>query len=441
MELKASEVAYVVGGDFLGEDKYISGFCINSKEIREGQVFVAIKGQKHDGHDFLKEAFQKGAVGTLVEKNVHVPNGKFAIRVKSSLEALRNLASWKRKRFKGKVVGIAGSAGKTTTKEMTAFLLSKVGRVCKTPRNFNSQITVPLSLCNFSTEADFWVVEMGASQKGDVKRLVEVVKPQVRAITAIGEEHLETFGCLDDVVLGNGEILYDMKEDEFGIYPDYVAHCYSCDRYITFGERSRFRAEEVKLDHTGVHFRVDGVHIFVPIPSLAVVENALCSLAILEALGIDWKVLCKELREFHPVEGRFKVIKRNNITIIDDTYNANPPSMKKALQTLSHFGGIKVAVLGDMLELGKNSELYHREIGRFCVEMGMDYSIFYGEHMRHAYEECRSLGGNCFYFTKKGDVMAFLGNLLKDREEKTLLFKGSRGMRMEEFIEGLTRVL
>ncbi len=436
--MRASQIAQIIGGELKGSDTEVEGFCINSKEIRQGQVFVAIKGQRHDGHDYVGEAFERGAVGALVERDVEPPEGKLTIRVESTLEGLRRLALWKREGFKGKVIGIAGSAGKTTTKEMVAFLLSKVGKVCKTPKNFNSQITVPLSLCNFSLDADFWVVEMGASQKGDVKRLVEVVKPHVRVITAIGEEHLETFGCLDDVVAGNGEILSDMGPSDVGIYPSYVSHCYSCERHITFGEGSSLHAEDVRLDWDGVRFRVDTVEVFIPVPSLAVVENALCSFAVLKALGIDWRELSKELGNFQPVEGRFKVIRGKHLTIIDDAYNANPPSVRKALQTLSRFKGQRIAVLGDMLELGKDSELYHREVGSICARLGIDYAVFYGKQMIEAYRECLSLGGRCAHFEDKEELLFFLKALLSEGVDKVVLFKGSRGMRMEELVQYLT---
>ncbi len=435
--MKASEISRIIGGEFKGSDATAEGFCINSKEVKEGQIFVAIKGKKHDGHDHVGEAFERGAVGCLVERDVELPKGRFAIRVGSTLEGLRKLALWKRESFKGKVIGIAGSAGKTTTKEMVAFLLSKVGKVCKTPRNFNSQVTVPLSICNFSQDADFWVVEMGASQRGDVKRLVQVVKPHVRVITAIGEEHLETFGCLDDVVVGNGEILLDMGSSDVGVYPSYVSNCYACNRHITFGEDSPFRAEDIRLERGGVRFRVSGVDVFIPVPSLAVVENTLCSFAVLEALGINWRELSKELRSFHPPEGRFRVIRYGHLTIVDDTYNANPLSVRKALETLSHFKGRKVAVLGDMLELGKDSELYHREVGEKCVQLGIDYAVFYGREMVHAFRECLSFGGRCVHFEDKGELLDFLKTLLADTEEKVVLFKGSRGMRMEELIKDL----
>ncbi len=432
--MTTSELAELVYAKHFGKPASFNGFSIDSRSVQEGQLFVAIKGKVHDGHDYALQAIKKGAVGVICERELELPKDTPQILVENSLEALRRFASWKRENYKGKVVAIAGSAGKTTTKELTAFLLSKVGKVCKTPRNYNSQIGVPLSIANFEEDCDFWVVEMGASQKGDVKRLVELVKPHIRAITAIGEEHLETFGCLDDVVLGNGEVFYQMREEDRGICPTYVSRCYHIPRKLVFGD-GRFKAEDVTLSEEGVSFKMDGVQVFIPVPSLAIVENALCAFVILEALGIDWKGLCEHLADFHPVEGRFRILRKGKTILIDDTYNANPPSVRMALRSLSFFNDKKIAVLGDMLELGADSEKYHREVGRLCVELGIDACLFFGENMRYAYEECKKLKAECFFFESHEQILYWL---LKNVYEKAvILLKGSRGMSMEKLVEGM----
>ncbi len=409
---------------------------IDSRQVQEGDLFVAIKGSRHDGHDFVDEAFLRGAYGVLVEREVKVPEGRFAIVVKgNTLSALRMLALGKREAFDGKVIAVAGSAGKTTTKEMIAFLLSKVGKVCKTPKNLNSQIGVPLSVANFDTDCQFWVVELGASQKGDVAKLVDLVKPHIRVITAIGEEHLETFGCLDDVVMGNGEVFKDMAQDHFGICPHYVSHCYEIPNKITFGEGSDLFAEDVRISKGGVYFRVKGEEVFIPIPSLGVVENALCSFAVLESLGFNWKNFKDYLKDFHPVEGRFKTYQLGKWFVIDDSYNANPLSVKKALQTLSRFEGFKIAVLGDMLELGEHSPKYHREVGRLCYQIGIDLCLFYGDHTKFAWEECVSMGCKAQHFTDIGSLVKHLEEFLDT--EAIVLLKASRGMQLERILEEL----
>ncbi len=428
------ELAKLLEAKHLGKPAPFSGFSIDSRSVQRGQIFVAIRGRVHDGHDFAMEAIKKGAVGVVCERRLEISGDVPQLIVEDSVEALRRFASWRRENFKGKVIAIAGSAGKTTTKELTAFLLSKVGKVCKTPRNYNSQIGVPFSIANFEEDCPFWVVEMGASQKGDVKKLVQLVKPHVRAITAIGEEHLETFGCLDDVVLGNGEIFYQMGQEDCGICPAYVSHCYQIPRKLIFGE-GRLKAEEIELSEEGVSFKVDGVRVFIPVPSLAVVENALCAFAILEALGLDCKDFYKDLADFSPVEGRFRLLKVGELTLIDDTYNANPPSVRMALRSLSLFRGQKVAVLGDMLELGEDSERYHREVGRLCVEFSIDLCLFFGNAMKHAYETCKELGGRCLFFKAYEELLQWL--LEHANKEAVILFKGSRSMKMEKLVEGM----
>ncbi|MCX8164625.1 MAG: UDP-N-acetylmuramoyl-tripeptide--D-alanyl-D-alanine ligase [Aquificaceae bacterium] len=426
------ELANLLGAKHIGQSKFFKGFSIDSRETKKGQVFVALKGKVHDGHDFAQEAVGRGAVAIICERPLKLSGDIPQLLVEDTHQALRRFASFCRERFKGKVIAVAGSAGKTTTKELIALLLSKVGNVQKTPRNLNSQVGVPISIANFEEGGDYWVVEMGASQKGDVKNLVELVKPNVRAITAIGEEHLETFGCLDDVVLGNGEIFHQIAEEDWGICPNYVSHCYQISRKLTFGGED-FNAEDVSLSLEGVRFRLKGCLISAPIPSLALVENILCAFRVLEALGLDWRELKECLRDFHPVEGRFRVLKKGELIIIDDTYNANPPSVRMALKSLSLFDGYRVAVLGDMLELGENSELYHREVGRMCIDLGLELCIFYGSYMKYAYEECLNAGIRCLFFEDPEQLTIFLMGLKK----AVILFKGSRGMRMEKMVEGV----
>ncbi|MEJ5338567.1 MAG: UDP-N-acetylmuramoyl-tripeptide--D-alanyl-D-alanine ligase [Aquificaceae bacterium] len=427
------ELAELLRAQHSGKPLPFSGFSIDSRSVQKGQVFVAIRGKTHDGHDFALDALKRGAVGVICERRLELPTGAPQILVENSLEALRSFARWRRENFRGKVIAIAGSAGKTTTKELTAYLLSKVGKVCRTPRNYNSQVGVPLSVANFEEGCHFWVVEIGASQKGDVRRLVELVRPHIRAITAIGEEHLETFGCLDDVVLGNGEVFHQMEEEDWGVCPSSVSHCYSIHKKLVFGE-GEFRAENINLSEEGISFRVYGVDVFIPVPSLALIENSLCAFAILRTLDIDWKDLVHYLADFHPVEGRFRILRKGKVVLVDDTYNANPPSVRMALKSLSLFRTRRIAVLGDMLELGKDSEHYHRETGRLCAELGIDVCLFLGEHMKHAYELCKELGGRCYHFKAPEELLDWL--LRNVSGKAVILFKGSRGMNMERLVEG-----
>lgn len=431
-ELSARELASICEGILYGESATFSGFCIDSREVKEGNVFVALKGSRHDGHDFAQEAFSRGAVGAIVQRGIKVPKGKFYVLVDDTLEALRRIALYRRRLFTGRVIGVAGSAGKTTTKEMIAFLLSKIGKVCKTPKNYNSQIGLPFSIANFEEDCQFWVVEMGASQKGDVKNLIKLAKPHVRVITAIGEEHLETFGCLDDVILGNGEIFEDMQEEDVAVLPKYVSHCYELKNVITFGEGGDLQATNIKLSKEGITFQVEDVSLSLRVPSLAILENALCSLGVLKALGYNWKELSHHLAEFCPAPQRFHLIRKGSFLIIDDTYNANPPSVRKALLSLSLFDGHRIAILGDMLELGPMSEAYHREVGKLCAELGIDACIFYGTHMRFAYEECLKHSASCYHSSSKEEVLRYLSSLI--REGSVILVKGSRGMKMEELL-------
>lgn len=438
--MRAEDLRKIVGGRLLGDpDLEVSRFSIDSRRIKGGEVFVALKGERHDGHDFVLEALNKGAVGAIVEREVPLQEGKFLLVVDSSLEALRKIARYKRSTFEGKVIGVAGSVGKTTTKELIYHLLSTVAQSYRSEGNLNSQIGLPLVLANLPKECEFAVFELGASQRGDVLSLTELSEPKVRVITALGEEHLETFGTLKDVVEGNGEIFSGFDEVSFGVIPDYASKFYKLppNRTLTFGDRGDLRAERIRLSLRGVEFNYCGEEFSVKVLSKGIVDNVLASFGVLKALGLEPLEFKSTLNSFKAPPGRMNLLDVGDFYLVDDTYNANPPSVRNALKTLSvlESNSKKVAVLGDMLELGKKSPDLHREIGAFAKEIGVDFCIFYGKEMAYAYEEFVRRGGKGVHLENKNDVLKEVLKWTKDKN--IILLKGSRGMRMEDVIEGI----
>ncbi len=443
LALDARLIARAVKGRLLGNNLPVKGVSIDSRKVKEGELFVALIGQRFNAHEFVKDAFRAGAVGALVSQEVELPRGRFLIKVDDTLRALRELGKFQRSRFKGTVVGVAGSAGKTTTKEMIYHLLSEVGYSYRSPGNLNSQIGLPLVLSNMPTDAEFAVLELGASKRGEVANLTKLARPKVRVITAIGEEHLETFGSLEDVIEGNGEIFTDFGEKDLAVLPYRLKDRFNLpkSRVITFGEGGEFEAKGVRLTEEGVRFFCRGEEFEIPLLSLSAVENALAAFGVLKALGYNPAEFRERLRSFRGVEGRMQVIKRGGIVIIDDTYNANPPSVRNALRTLASLSsrGKKIAVLGDMLELGESSPELHREVGRLVAELNLDTVLFYGKEMRYAYEEAVKLGINCFHFNKSCDITNFV---LKEKGAgNIILFKGSRGVRMELVLQEVVESL
>ena len=437
--MRAGDLASVTQGRLLGDPNIeVGGFSIDSRRIGEGEVFIALKGERCDGHDFIQDAFGKGVAGTISEREVMPPPGRFVLKVSSTLEALRRIAEHKRRCFKGKVVGVAGSVGKTTTKDLIHHLLSFVAPTFKSEGNLNSQIGLPLVLSNLDMKAEFAVLELGASRRGDVLSLTRLARPSVRVITALGEEHLETFGTLEDVIAGNGEIFHDFSDEDWAVLPAYARDYYElpADRVVAFGEGD-LKPQRAELTVEGTAFYLWDERFVVPILGLGAVDNVLAAFAVLKVLGMDPRDFRERLEEFRPPEGRMNVLRFDDFYLVDDTYNANPPSVKNAVRTLASLktGSKKVVVLGDMLELGEKSGELHAEIGAFIKDMGIDFAIFYGKETHHSYREFVRRGGQGIFLTDKDDVFEEMLKWLRDKN--IILLKGSRGMRMETLIEGV----
>jgi len=442
--MKAQDLAQIAGGRLTGEpNAEVSGFSTDSRLVKTGQVFVALKGRRHDGHDFIPDAFRRGAAGVISAQDIPPPPGRFVLKVNSPLEALRKIAARRRESFGGTVIGVTGSVGKTTTKELISYLLSLIAPTYRSEGNLNSQIGLPLVLSNMNTGARYAVVELGASRRGDIQNLTEIARPEIRVLTAVGEEHLETFGSLREIIRGNGEIFHRFGERDRAVIPFSLRKHYRLppDRTLTFGGGGDLRADLVRFSLDGTTFRFAGEDFLLPVLSRGVVENALASFCVLRFLGYDPRELREELRGFRAPPGRMNLLRFENFYLIDDTYNANPPSVRNALETLRALPAPskRILVLGDMLELGRESERLHREVGAFMVESGLDFAIFYGNEVRYAFEEFRRRGGKGVFTREKEDA---LEEMLKwTEDENIILLKGSRGMRMETLVEKVRELI
>jgi len=435
--MKAIDLARILKGSLEGNpEAEFSGFSIDSRNVREGDVFVALKGERHDGHNFIWDAFYRGAVGAVSEKDVSVPDGKFVIKVGSCLEALRDIARFRRKNFKGTVIGVAGSVGKTTTKELIHHLLSCVTPSYKSEGNLNSQIGLPLVMANMPLNVDYAVLEIGASRRGDVLNLTKIAEPRIRVITAIGEEHLETFGSVEDVVYGNGEIFYHFGKEDWAVLPASVSKYYQLPegRRITFGKDGDIKADHIRLSLEGVEFESFGERFSLPVLSVGIVENVLASFGVLRSLSYDPRDFRTALSGFKSPKGRMNILNFGDFYVIDDTYNANPPSVRNAIDTLHNLktDSRKVVVLGDMLELGEESIKLHSQIGSYLKEKEVDYAIFYGDHMFYACKEFVRRGGRGVFLRSKDAVFEEMLKWMRDKN--IILLKGSRGMKMETLL-------
>ena len=412
----------------------IKKFKIDSRQIEKGDFFVPIKGSRYDGHQFIKDAVKKGAVGFFTQRKDPHPA---SLHVKNTLEALTTVGKHKRRKLSF-AVGITGTSGKTTTKELLDFVLSEYFRTYSTPGNLNNEIGHPLTLANIPEGTQAGIFELGAGKIGDISYLVSISKPEIRILTSVGHGHTEKFGSLENVIKGKGEIF---EGGDVGILPSGIKSFYKHKNVITFGsdEGSDIRILSANINDKGtegiIQIGKKSYRVELPVFNMAVFNNLGAVFGVLHYLGIDPEKAVEKLRLFQLPEGRGKVITCKNLTIIDDTYNANPLSVENAVRTLSMIKGKKIIVLGDMLELGKYSIQKHKEVGKIIQNSPIDAAIFYGDQMRYAYEV---LAGKkeVYYFTEKKDIADLISSL---KEKTTIWIKGSRGMKMEQIIHQIVQ--
>ena len=428
----------------------------DTRTLEPGCLFVALKGERFDGHAFLAEAAKKGAGGALVAQAAPIPalpEGFALFEVADTLGALGALARFHRLRFKGKVVAVGGSNGKTTTKELVGAVLAAHGPSLKTEGNLNNEIGVPLTLFKLEPQQKTAVIEMGMNHPGEMARLTEIVQPDVALLTVIQPEHLEGLGSLEGVAEAEGELFRNLRAEAIAVVnqddPHIVAQAKrSSAMQITFGRaasaqvrltayvsrggegstirvQSREQEHEIRLGLVGEHNAM----------------NAAAAFAVGQALGFSAETTIHGLESAKAHERRLNVVSApGGITVLDDCYNANPGSMGAALEVLRDLakqgsGGRAQAILGDMLELGAQENEAHRALGEQTARMAQR-AAFFGPRSAHAFEAARAKGLQTAHFLDLPKLMEWLRQDLKSGD--VVLVKGSRGMRLERAVEALT---
>lgn len=433
----------------------IKGVSIDSRHIKEGELFVALKGDRFDGHDFVPDAMKKGAWGALVErvalesKFASLGGIKNILPVEDTLFALQELSHLHRKKFSIPLVGITGSNGKTTTKEMLAGILKQKGPVLKNEGNLNNHIGVPLTLLKLNGKHKTAVVEMGMSAPGEIDMLARLVSPTVGVITNIGPAHLEFLGSLDGVAQAKGELLDNLRPDGAAVLnadDSYFGTLKSkwSGRTVTFGieNKADVRASDVRQDrdYTDFTLTADGstANVRLSVIGRHNLYNALAAAAAAIAVDMPLDAVKYGLDDFVPVAMRSEIKELKGRTVLADYYNANPASMEAALVTLISLKSNKkaIAVLGDMLELGDTSAEAHRELGRTAARLGVDIIITVGTLMKHTAEGAIEAGlpRERVLETQTHAEAAELVRKLS-RPGDVVLVKGSRGMKMEKILE------
>jgi UDP-N-acetylmuramoyl-tripeptide--D-alanyl-D-alanine ligase len=446
--LKLSEIAALAGGGLSGPDGAASGLCIDSRKVGPGDLFVAVKGPRFDGHDFIRQALAAGAAGAVASAGwAGSRAGGFAtdgiIAVTDTLEALHRFAENYRSRFDVVMIAITGTNGKTTTKEMIAQAAGASFGVLKNQGNLNNQYGLPLSLAGLGPEHQVAVMELGMSGFGEIALLCRLAKPQIGVITNVAEGHTQFLGDIGGVARAKGELLECLPPDgtavlnaDSDILMGQAARTKA--RVVTFGiERpATVKAESLEQRPGGVSFRIDGMDFELNLAGRHNVYNALAAVAVCDRLGLTRRESSRRLSEMRPVPMRQEILKLKNCILINDAYNANPESMSAALDTLRETAGPgrKVAVLADMLELGEIGPVRHREIGELAGRSA-ELVVAIGPLAAYINEGAAAAGADSRHFEDNGRAIPYVLSAIRPGD--TLLVKGSRGMKLEEIVEAV----
>lgn len=444
-------IALACEGDYVGDeallDKVICGAVIDSRLVEEDYLFIPIKGERVDGHKFIPQVFEKGACCVLSEVGLENPAGPY-IRVASSEAALKKLAAFYRQSLPIKVVGITGSVGKTSTKEMIASVVSQKYNVHKTAGNFNNEIGLPLTVFGIRAEHEVAILEMGISDFNEMHRLAAVANPDICVITNIGLCHLENLGTRDGILQAKTECFEHMKEGGLAILNGDDDKL-STKKYVNgrdtvfygIGETNEIYATDVEnLGFEGmravIHTPQGEFDAHITIPGEHNVYNALAATAVGLELGLTLAEIQTGIAEAKTIAGRTNLIKANGYHVIDDCYNANPVSMEAALDVLSHAKGRTIAVLGDMGELGENEKSLHFSVGK-CVAEKKIHTLFCAGSLAAEYQAGAKDGCQVFYFENRDDMIESLLSYVKEGDN--ILIKASHFMDFPKVVEALTK--
>lgn len=429
----------------------ISTFSFDSRQIGSQALYVPLPGERVDGHQFIKSAFQNGAAATLTVRGEIVDAAKPHIQVADAREALQKAAACLRKKKTLPIVGITGSVGKTTTRSLVAEALTAERSVFQTKGNLNSQLGVPVMLSEIAEE-DIAVLEMGMSEFGEMERLTRMVKPDIAVITCIGVAHIRQLGSQVNICREKMAITLGMKPDAVLLLngDDALLRAHKDavkNKVFLYGTTPDcdFYAENIQMAGGKAIFQAvcqdEEVKVILFMPGVHNVLNALAALAVCKLYGVSLEKAAKKLEEFKGIRMRQQVYMTDQYTVIDDTYNANPDSMKAGIRVLMEFPkeGRKVAVLGDMLELGEDEKMYHEEIGQFAAKLGVDLLLTVGNltpYMEQA-ALAEKTGIRVKHFAENRQVSEYLKTLLLP--EDVVLLKGSRGMALNQVADELLR--
>ena len=443
---RLTDAALAFGGTLLNPDCEYSQVSINSRNLADGDLFVAIKGERFDGHDFLSDIALKvsGLVVSCPDKNLPITQWV----VEDTTKALGQLARMNRDRFEGQLIAVTGSSGKTSVKEMIASIHAQRVKVHATKGNLNNHIGVPLTLLSMDADADIAVIEMGASGAGEIAYLCNIAKPDITLVNNIQHAHIEGFGSIEGVASAKSEIYSGLGVNGTAVvnldlsWSQKWLNMLGNNRCLTFSTEH----QDADIYADNIEALVGGCYRFelcsgdqklsleLPMPGLHSVKNAVAAAACALASGVSLEQIAKGLIAVKPVSGRLNSYQLStDTTLIDDTYNANPDSFKAAIDVLSASEGRSVLVMGDMAELGEDAMQMHEEIGRYAQEKGVD--------ALHSVGLLSAIAANRFggtHHQDKNQLISAITDLLAKKTKTTILIKGSRSSGMDEVVKTLS---
>jgi len=447
------EIAGVTGGKIIRGDprSILKSVSTDTRMIKKGDLFFALSGERYDAHNFLEQAVAAGAGGLVVERGTEFPPGVPVIKVDGTLAALQALAAYHREKCAAAVIGITGSTGKTTTKDLVASVLEAGLPTFKTPGNLNNEIGLPLTLLAMDDNCKAAVVEMAMRGPGEIDLLCRIARPGGAVITNIGETHLELLGTVSNIAAAKGEILEHIPPEGFAILnagsPYIHREAGRCRGKVVFFGTARpadLRAENITPEGGGSRFSVviDGTSraFYLPVPGRHNVLNALAAIGVGLEMGLDVEDITRGLAAVPLTGMRLEITEAAGIKVINDAYNASPASTGAALQVLTETAGRrrKVAVLGNMFELGSRAQPGHREVGELAAGLGVDFLLTVGSLAAEIAAGASDAGmpeQRVFRCQDNAGAVEILEQLLQEGD--VVLVKGSRGMQMEQIVRHL----
>jgi len=424
----------------------VTGWSVDSRTLRPGDLYFALRGPNHDGHAYVAEVLKKGAVGAVVEVDID-GLAPAALKVGDSLAALQTLASAARQEWAGDVVGVTGSAGKTTTKDVIAEMLSERlsgGMTSKTEGNLNNHVGLPLSLLRVNDRARVAVLEMGMNHAGEIRALAEIAKPNVGVVTNVGAAHMESFDSIEGIAAAKRELIEALPRTGTAVLnaddPRVAAFAsVHSGPTVTFGESecASVRAEDVRFSEDGLAFRVGSTHFESPLAGHHSVSNLLAGIAVAGIYGITPDRLAERVRNIQPGKMRGERFRHRGILVFNDCYNSNPDAARAMLAVLRDTPARRrIAVLGEMLELGRWAEPLHRDVGNYAAECGIDVLVGLRGAACYLLDAAKRSGlraDAAFFFDDPVPAGLLVRSLAEPGD--AVLFKGSRGVHVELALE------